>query len=367
MYDLARQMLERGLLNCLYTAFPKSRVKQIHPQKIQSFPWLMVPTLAYVKAGGSRFSNTLNWWTLQTFTRWLASNLENCNVFHHLSGCGGAAQQVAHDRFGALVVCDRGSSHIVAQNDILAEEFGRWGLPYKPIPHLEWETDEYERADLIVVPSSFAYRSFVEKGITEHKLARVSFGVDLGMFKQMKKQDSVFRVIYVGSMSLRKGVHYLLEAFAGLNLPGAELWLIGAMTDEIRPFFRKYSGIFRYFGVIPRAELNKYYSQSSVFVIASVEEGLALVQGQAMACGLPVIATTNTGAEDLFTNDIEGFIVPIRNPEAIRERVMQLYEDHELRDEMSQAALRRVKMLGGWVAYGEKMVELYQDYLRKRC
>ena len=103
-----------------------------------------------------------------------------------------------------------------------------------------------------------------------------------------------------------------------------------------------------------------------VFVLASVQEGLATVQGQAMACGLPVIATTNTGGEDLFTNGVEGFIVPIRSPEAIREKVLYLYEHPEVREEMSRAALQRVQQLGGWRDYGEQMVTMYEQALARR-
>jgi glycosyltransferase involved in cell wall biosynthesis len=121
----------------------------------------------------------------------------------------------------------------------------------------------------------------------------------------------------------------------------------------------RYGEGFKYLGPKPRAELYHYYSQASVFVIASIEEGLAMVMAQAMACGLPVIATTNTGAEDLFTDGVEGFIVPIRNPEAIREKVLYLYKNPEVREQMSQAALRRVQTPGGWNEYGDHVAHAY--------
>jgi glycosyltransferase involved in cell wall biosynthesis len=95
-------------------------------------------------------------------------------------------------------------------------------------------------------------------------------------------------------------------------------------------------------------------------VLASVEEGLALVQAQAMACGVPVIATTNTGADDLFTDGVEGFIIPIRSPEAIRERIERMIDNKELRDKMAAASLERVKSLGGWDRYGECVVNVYK-------
>jgi glycosyltransferase involved in cell wall biosynthesis len=95
-------------------------------------------------------------------------------------------------------------------------------------------------------------------------------------------------------------------------------------------------------------------ARSHVLALASVEEGLALVQGQAMACGCPVVATVATGAEDLFTDGVEGFIVPDRDVPALAARLQQLADDPSLRARMSTAALARVQHLGGWDRYGDQ-------------
>ncbi|GAB2464604.1 hypothetical protein GCM10011375_35750 [Hymenobacter qilianensis] len=103
------------------------------------------------------------------------------------------------------------------------------------------------------------------------------------------------------------------------------------------------------------------YSTAHVFVLPSIEEGLSMVQGEALACGCPVIASTNTGAEDLFSDRVEGYIVPIRAPEKLRERLEQLLEDNQLRLEMSEAAKLRVKALGGWNSYGNSFTHLIKS------
>jgi glycosyltransferase involved in cell wall biosynthesis len=95
-------------------------------------------------------------------------------------------------------------------------------------------------------------------------------------------------------------------------------------------------------------------SRSHVLVLPSVEEGLALVQGQAMACGCPVVATAATGAEDLFTDGVEGFILPNRDPDALALRLQQLADAPALRQQFSAAALARVHHLGGWDRYGDQ-------------
>ena len=100
---------------------------------------------------------------------------------------------------------------------------------------------------------------------------------------------------------------------------------------------------------------------SHLMVLPSVEEGLALVQGQAMACGCPVLATTATGAEDLFTDGVEGFIVADRDVAALTERMQQVADDPALRRKLSEASLERVKFLGGWDQYGDLWDELLHE------
>ena len=98
-------------------------------------------------------------------------------------------------------------------------------------------------------------------------------------------------------------------------------------------------------------------------VLPSIEEGLALVQGQALACGCPVLCSTNTGGEDLFTDGVEGFIVPVRDVPALTEKMQQLADDPALQAKMSEAALQRVRTLGGWDDYGNRWEALLESLI----
>jgi len=119
-------------------------------------------------------------------------------------------------------------------------------------------------------------------------------------------------------------------------------------------------------GQVPRDRLRWYYSQASVLVLPSIEEGLALVLGQALACGLPVVATANTGAEDLVTDGREGLLVPIRDVAALQAAIDSLRTDRDLREHMREAALRRASGLRGWGAYGDQVVALYASLIDAR-
>ena len=132
---------------------------------------------------------------------------------------------------------------------------------------------------------------------------------------------------------------------------------------SLKPFFKKYEGSFKWVGHKPQSELYKYYSQGSVFVMPSIQEGMALVQLQAMACGLPLICTTNTGGEDLIVEGKSGYVVPIRNPNALAERILYLYENPRIREEMSNMAINRSKNFT-WDNYGDKIINIYENLFK---
>jgi glycosyltransferase involved in cell wall biosynthesis len=295
----------------------------------------------------------------------MAKHLRRCDIFHCLSGFGTHTHSVARSRFGAKTICDRGSSHIVEQNSLLIEEYGRWRIPFGGIHQaaIDRELSEYDRCDRIFVPSSFALRTFLKRGVAASKLRQIPYGVDLDLFRPYPPEHTKFRVVYAGVLSLQKGIPYLLEAMEPLSRYGIELWLIGRVLPEIVPFLKRYRGQCKLLGPQPRTNLPKLYSQASVFAISSIQEGLALVQVQAMACGLPVIGTTNSGAEDLVREGEDGFVLPIRKPALLREKILLLYESPQLLAQMRAAALSKVRTLGGWDRYGSLVDSEYKTLL----
>jgi alpha-maltose-1-phosphate synthase len=367
-FDLARELDRRGHLEHLYTAYPSWKVDGLRREKLSTFPWLMTPAMIANRFGLNWLRDCLNFPTIETFDRWMAERLAPCDAFHCLSSFGLQSHRAARTKYGALTVCDRGSTHIEYQNEILRDEFARFGVPYPGIdPRIvERELNEYEFCDLIFVPSTFVLRTFLYKGVPRAKLRLNPYGVDLAMFHREPKRDRVFRVLFVGSISLRKGLPYLFEAMAGLAVARIELCVIGGVEPEMSSIMAKYEGAFRHLGTVARGELHEHYSQASVLVLPSIEEGLALVQAQAMACGVPVVATENAGAADLFTDGVEGFVVPIRDVDAIREKILMLYESPAMREQMGDAALARVRRIGGWDDYGRRATDYYRDALATR-
>lgn len=366
MFDLAREIHRLGQRVTLFSAYPPFKVDADLRPLSRTRPWWMLASRLRAKFPPAPRASRWNNLTFRDFGRWMRRQAARTglDVLDALDGTGLEAGQWMRDH-GRTWICNRGSAHVAVQKELLEEEFARWGetLPaeaFDPAAVARCEA-EYRGADAVVVPSQFARRSFLARGFDPARVHVCPYGVDLALFRPAPKEDGRFRVLFVGGQSIRKGIGYLFDAVRPLVRAGhVELWLVGDATPDARRILARNADLYTAHGAQPRASLSWYYSQASVLVLPSVEEGLALVQAQAMACGTPVIATTNTGGEDLFTDGVEGFIVPVRDPTAIRDRIQWMLDDPAGRLRMSEAALARVSRLGGWSEYGRRCLEVYR-------
>ena len=371
-FDLARQLQRFDCLACIFSGYPrfKLRTTGVEPGRIRTFPWLQTPYMVLMRSAWFR-DHLSREWEHQAHL-WhdchVAANLPPCDLVSVLSGSGLRTGRAAIAR-GAIYVCDRGSSHILAQDRIVREEHARLDLPWAGVDTrvIEAELAEYTLADAITVPSTFARDSFLAEGVAAEKLILAPYGVDLADFRRVRPRDPEFRVLFVGQLSVRKGLHVLLEAMAMARLPQARLVLVGGAQEHAETLLRRFpvAGLERT-GILSRAGVAAEMSRASVLVLPSVEEGLALVQAQALACGCPVIGTANTGAFDLFQDGVEGFIIPIRDPTALADRLGRLYHDPALLERMSAAAEARVAAFGGWDSYGETLHRAFAALVGRR-
>lgn len=370
--DLARQLAMLGVLQAYYTAYPawKMDATGIGRGHVHHFPWLHVP---YMLARRSlvlseRTFQLFDWVDRVAFDKYVASAIRPSDIFTAISGCGLTSARRAKG-LGAKYVCDRGSTHISYQDRLLHEEHQEWGIPYTPThPRIvERELSEYAEADLITVPSGFAKASFLAEGIPDKKLVVLPYGADLKQFSPVgKPSPHAFVITFVGGLSLRKGLPYLLLAYRGLRLPSKRLTLIGQVDPKLIDRLKKiglWSDGISIHGHLDQASLRSHFSRSNVMVLPSVEDGFGLVVGQAMACGCPVITSTQAGASDVVRNGINGYIVPARNAKALTEALERVADDRDA-PAMRRNAIATVETIGGWDAYGAATHATYQRLLR---
>lgn len=365
-FYLARELERRKALDRLVTTYPKWAVARwgVSRQAVRSLWPLEVGRRVLPRSLRRRLQRS---GALQSAYDRLASRCisERSDLVVAWSGSAERTLQRARES-GARRVLERCSSHMRVQERLLREEYERLGLePDVPSPAaVEREEREYDEADRIAIPSSFVERTFLDQGVPAEKLMRIPYGVDTDEFRPIAKEDEVFRVVYAGSLGVRKGTLYLLKAFSELDLPRSELLLLGTVREEAKPWLKEYGEHVRHPGHVPQHELYRWYSQGSVFVMPSIEEGMAYVQLQAMACGLPLICTPHTGGEDLIEEGEHGFVVPVRDVEALQEKLEWAFVHQDRCRAMGDAARKRVLKNFTWREYGKRVARAYRASLR---
>lgn len=299
------------------------------------------------------------------FDFWVAAQLSTAHIFHGWNGMCLQSLRRARAR-GMLTVVERASTHPATQTRLLREEYARWNVPLKfPTWNYARMLQEFAQADYITVPSAFARETMLAEGIPAHKLIEIPFGVDLTRFAPADASRArPFRAMFAGTVTLRKGVQYLLDAWRRLQWRDAELWIVGALTSDFAAIRARWSDLPNVRFIPHTNKLARLMQQCDVFVFPSIEEGSALVTYEAMAAGLPLITTPNAGS--VARDGEEGFIVPIRDVDVLCERLERLRRDDALRARMSRAARARAESFT-WEHYRARLVAFYERALAERA
>ena len=297
--------------------------------------------------------------------------IDDTDVFLSLSKTGLETGKLIKNQ-NKIYICERSSSHIVFQNQILKDEYNYLGLEYLPIDNwfIERELEEYENSDFILVPSIFVENTFKEKGNLKSKVINFgSYQDNFFQIKNFKKDENEFNVLFVGQISVRKGLHYLIEGFKKFKHPNKRLHIIGPHTKD-KSFFLNVikkndnNNIFIH-GTKSHKEINYFLNNSHVFVLPSLEEGLATVTLQACSSGCPTIVSNNTGAAEFVNNNKCGFVIPIRNSEIIAEKLTSLSDNKDLMKVFSDNSLKFAKNYT-WENYVKELDLLIDNFINKK-
>ncbi len=276
-------------------------------------------------------------------------------------------QRLHREGAGTRCVMEEVNSHVTYANAILRDEYEKLGLssPYRMDYDYDLRLRTYASADFILTPSEFVKRSFLEQGVPEEKLLKVNFGFRTFESKtdRQVEVDTTFRVLYVGQINYRKGLRYALRAFAKLKHPNKEFVIVGPETKITGLEKTTVPDHVTFTGVLKGDELMREYQRATIFVLPSLEEGLSLVQGEALSFGLPLLITTNTGGDDLITDGTEGFIVPPADDEALHEKMQEMADRPDLVAGMAHRAKLATDRLGSWEKAGENLARELQRTL----
>lgn len=365
LINQAHYLQKTGALRGFYSTRLRPEVEQIRPELAHSCPpahyalrvWQMylqslTGTHGYLQV--CRF-----------FDLWLRSAMDwDTDLLAILSGVGLSAFREAKKR-GIVTVVECGSTHTDYQHEIVSAELRRNGIatPLFPQAYRDRVKAEFELADYIQVPSDFVARTFLENGVDAKKLLLAPYGANLEIFHPKPAFDEAgpFRVICPSGVNLRKGARVLAEAWRKLGWRDAELVWIGQPGPETEPLFTPELPGLRFMKMMPHQQLAELYRSCDVFVLPSFEEGLARVLVEAASCGLPLIATPNTGVENLFTPGApEGWLIPVNDVDALCEALIAAKADRAKTHALGQRAHQKVTGGWSWEDYGRKVAANYE-------
>ena len=368
IHHTAAEMIRLGQQAWVYSAarnftnLPAANYRRSWPFAIACQPFFRFAKGRFAEAG---FHATFPVWKA-----WLArQHFPACDIVHSVMAF--ATEPFDHaDRVGALKVLDASNSHPTSFYGFWQRELDIWN-PGARVGVQRWSfarcNREIERADVVVCASTYVRDSMIYNGIPESKLVVNPFGADLQVFSPRQRLPDKPRFLFVGVLTLRKGIQYLIPAFERLRkeFPDAELILCGPEYPDCGKLLRQWSHLFTHQPGLPHSELAGLMRSCTAFVFPSIEEGFARVIAEAMASGLPVIATHNSGASTVVENGREGFIVPARSSETVYAKMKQLIQQPDLCIAMSQAAAAKMAQIGSWGEYGRRMLDIYSNHCRK--
>jgi alpha-maltose-1-phosphate synthase len=269
------------------------------------------------------------------YDKWMAGQLKENDLVYSSYGYANRSF-VRAKMLGGMTILDAGNSHPENFWEVLQEENQRWGENEPPIApfHHERSVAMLPHTDFVLSPSSFVARSFVERGFPKERILKTFYPVNLEFFRCeacSRPIDRPFTIVNTSGLSLRKGTPYLLQAFRKIKKIVPKVRFVVTRSGNLSPamerILEEYSDLpIEWTGYLAHEKLAEHLKQCDLFILPSLEDGFARLVTEAMACGLPVIVSENTGAADFVEKDVTGSIVPIRDVDSIVESAVGWWE-----------------------------------------
>jgi glycosyltransferase involved in cell wall biosynthesis len=367
-FDLARELQKQGALQCLVTSYPSSKAVLfgIDKKYIKS---ILIKEIVF--RGWQKLSGKYpNWfWINELFDKLAAHRLPmDSDIYVLWAGFAlHSIRRIRKKNPKAKIIVERGSTHIQFQHDMLVYAYSKKPMlrPVLPTPQvIQKEIAEYDAADYIAIPTTFVEKTFTEKGVRKEKLFINPYGVDLSLFKQagtMFSHKGKINLLFVGLFSIQKGADIYIKVINKFaSNERVQFSFVGGMEngllEELSPFIS--SGKVTYQPTVPQERLPEFYSQADIFLFPSYQEGMAMVLLQAMASGLGILASENSGAGMLIRNGENGFMIT-HEVDAIVEKINCLLDNHALLGKMQIEARTTVENNFSWDDYAERTMQFY--------
>lgn len=221
-------------------------------------------------------------------------------------------------------------------------------------------------SEYFLVASDFVKDSIVDLGIKEDHILKIPYGanVESNILRKNTNQRNPIKFLFAGQVIYRKGITYVLEAAKRLDGAKATLDVVGPYNPASW-FVKEYSQVdnIKFHGAVTHDTMKSIYEKSDVFVLPSFAEGMALVGIEAMACGLPIICTYNSGLSDLVDDGVNGYIIPAGDVGLLENRMRWFIDNPGSVVEMGEKAKERAKSYS-WNVYEERVAKGFLRILK---
>lgn len=294
--------------------------------------------------------------------------IEGADIFHVRSGSGrGGAIQKAKEK-GMKIIVDHSIAHPAFMGKNLKDEYEKNHATFNMgMDNQLWKeiVEDCNAADILLVNSFFVKDTFIDAGYDVNKIRVVYLGVrkDFFSLKQDYTIHTPIKILFTGGFGFRKGAEYLLRAMQELEKREIKYeCIVVGNNSEAHLLLQKYPAKhINLVGFVPQDDLKQYLAESDIYLFPSLCEGCASSGMEAMAAGLPVIATLESG---LPIKDKEnGLIVKSKNVNEIVESIIYLSQNESIRKALGTAAAKTIKNNYTWEQYGNNVYDIYQSLL----
>lgn len=221
---------------------------------------------------------------------------------------------------------------------------------------------EIDNSDYFLAASNVVRDSLIYSGVKKEQVKLVPYGANvISNLKKSKLIQKEIRFLFVGQVVYRKGISYLLECME--ELENSKLTIVGNCSNEEYILkYKNYKNI-KFTGLVTFDKMKKIYETNDVFIIPSFAEGMAQVGIEAMACGLPVICTYNSGISDLIIEGENGFVVKAGNKEELLEKMKWFIKNNEKIIEMGEKA-KEISKKYTWKEYEKNIINCFLEILK---
>lgn len=341
---LAAALMRKDALELVITANPPSAYRRhSFPSDLihHTFPFYVPGWLISRMHGGRELSRWLDWWATRKFDKAAANRIGSPDVVVAFAWSARNTFEKAKAKGIRCVLEECGSAN-AHQEKLLDDEHNRLGLKKRigvRMAVIENEQEECAAADVILCPSDYVADSFGVYGINRDRCIVIPYASNPRFVNnKTKRTGGKFRILFVGSIGPRKGIVYLLQALQNLPPGSFECTVIGRVEPGFELIFSKFRSLVNYIPSVPHERMPSFFEWASVFVLPTLDEGMAYVIMEALASGTPVITTAHSGATRVVKHQENGFIVEIRDVEAISKALTMLADSPEFLENMSKNA-----------------------------